>query len=80
MAKEFFRLVRRKTKHADAALRWTNQTSDQIHQSRFAGTIRADQAGDTRRQRKIHAVNSQHFTIKLRDIFKNNVACFWLGS
>src|SRR5712671_5187483 len=74
MAKEFFRLVRRESEHADVALRRTDKARDQIHERGLAGTVRSDQTCNPRRQSQVHAVHTQHFAVKLGDVFKNDAA------
>ncbi len=58
------RIVGRDAQNADASARGVNQTGHQIHQRGFAGTVRANQRGDARRNRQIDAIDTQNFAIE----------------
>src|SRR6185437_1579622 len=74
MTEEFFRLVRRESKHADAALSRAHKAGNKIHERGLAGTVWSDEACDAGRKREVHAIHAQHFAVKLGDVFKNDAA------
>src|SRR5262245_20091542 len=72
LAKQLLRVRRRNAENADAASRRLDQAGHQIHQRRLAGTVRADQAGDARRDGQVDAVDAEDFAVKFRDVLEDD--------
>src|SRR5438874_12513126 len=63
-----FGLIRWNTQHPYGALRRTQQSCHQIHESGLAGAVRSHKARDPSRDREIYAIHAKNFSIELRDI------------
>src|SRR6185369_5035523 len=61
------------THHVERAAGRLNQSRHQIHQSSLPRSIRSDQAGDSRRQFKRDAIDTQNLTVKLRHFVENDM-------
>ena len=56
----------------DAAARRTQQARDHVHQRGLAGTVRAYQAGDTRRDGEIDTVHAEDFAVEFTDVVEDD--------
>src|SRR6266496_6435538 len=65
-----FGLIRWNTQHPYGALRRTQQSCHQIHESGLAGAVRSHKARDPWRDREIYAIHAKNFAIELRDILE----------
>src|SRR5215475_9786049 len=72
LAKQLLWVRRRKAENAHAPARRLDQAGHQIHQRRLARTVRADQAGDARRDGQVDAVDAEDLAVKLRDVLEGD--------
>src|SRR5262249_31381831 len=72
LAKQFLWVRGRDAEDADAPARRLDQAGHQIHQRRLARTVRADQAGDARRDGQVDAVDAEDLAVKLRDVLESD--------
>src|SRR5579864_730254 len=74
VTKELFRFVRCESQHADAALRWTDEAGNKVHQGGLAGSVWSDQTCHAGRKSKVHAIHAKDLSVKLGDVFENDAA------
>ena len=49
-----------------------DEPGHQVHQGRLARAVRADKAGDSRRNRQVHSVYTQDLAVELGDVLEND--------
>src|SRR5215469_3006336 len=64
VSEQLFRLVRWNAEHTEISLRRADEPGDQVHQRGLTGAVRTNQAGDSRRQREVHAIDAQHLAVE----------------
>src|SRR5262245_3648370 len=72
LAKQLLRVRRRNAQYYYAPARRLDQAGHQIHQRRLARPVRADQAGDARRDGQVDAVDAEDFAVKFRDALEDD--------
>src|SRR5207245_3436507 len=66
------RLFGRDVEHADLSLSWPYESRHQVHERGLAAAVGAHQAGNSGRDRQMHAVHAEHLAVEARHVIEHD--------
>src|SRR5690242_14481842 len=72
VAEQFLGLIGTNTQNRDVAARGADQAGHQVHQRGLARSVRAHQAGDSGRNRQIHAIDAQNVAVEFGNVLEHD--------